>query len=217
MRRVPLQSVSVVEGRMRWALAATATFVLLGGCATSRPTADAPATTASTLPFGATAAWGAIDEAEATPLVQVRDFWRARTVSVLGFYKENATYGLRAEVRHDGQLTSNRRLGDHLLYMNRAIVRANGGFKLASIMTSELQLVPGALRDVNSCLLGLPCSPYDNVTLGIPDSVLRSYRNGLVVTFDRDSPSQWIIEFSSEMIAKYLNSVDSVIVARRTN
>jgi hypothetical protein len=190
---------------------------LLIGCASAPRAKDAPEPSASLLPLDAAVAWGAIDEEEATTVVQVRDFTGARTVSVLGFYKENATFGLRAEVRHDGTLTTGRRQGDHSLYINRAVVGANGGFRLASIMTRELQLVSGYLRDANACVLGPPCSPYENITLGIPDSVLRRHRDGLTVTFDRVTPTQWTIALSADMITAYLNSVDSVITRRRTN
>lgn len=206
-----------IRGRFGRASTATMALVLLWGCASTPRANDAPEPSLSVLSLDASEAWGAIDEAEATPVVQVRDFTRARTISVLGFYKENATYGLRAEVRHDGALTTGRRQGDHRLYINRAVVGANGGFRLASIMTNELQLVSGSLRDANACILGPPCSPYENITLGIPDSVLRRYRDGLTVTFDRVTPTQWTIALSADMIAAYLNSVDSVIASRRAN
>ncbi len=217
MRDVLLMRSTAGCSRVGRTTAVAASLLLLFGCASIPPATGAPRATASTLPLDAGAAWGAIDEDEATPVVQVRDFTRARTVSILGFFLENATYGLRAEVRHDGQLVTSRRLGDHRLYINRAVVSANGGFRLASIMTSELPLDVGYMRDVNSCIQGPPCSPYESVTLGIPDSVLRNNRDGLVVTFDRVAPSQWTIALSPGMIAAYLSSVDSVIAMRRTN
>ncbi len=217
MREVSSMLLTASASRTSRIAAVSASLLLVFGCASIPPVVDAPTAAESTLALDARAAWGAVDQDEATPLVEVRDFTRARTVSILGFFKENATYGLRAEVRHDGQLVTSRRLGDHRLYINRAVVSANGGFRLASIMTSELPLDVGYMRDANACIQGPPCSPYESVTLGIPDSVLRNNRDGLVVTFDRVEPSQWTIAFSPEMIAAYLNSVDSVIAMRRTN
>lgn len=219
MRRMPPIWSTMRGMRVSSATAACVALAMVTGCASTLPVTNAPSPSATTslLSLDAAEAWGAINEEEATPLVQVRDFEWARTVSVLGFFKENSTYGLRAEVRHDGQLVSSRRLGDHRLYINRAVVTANGGFRLASIMSSELLLVAGRMRDPNACILGRPCSPHESITLGIPDSVLRNNRDGLVVTFDRVAPSQWTIALSSEMIAAYLNSVDSVIAMRRKN
>ncbi len=189
---------------------------LLLGCATGRAPLPATHASVSSLPTDGAIAFGAIDELGAEPVVQVRDFRVLRTVSVLGHYDENATYGLRAEVRPDGEITSPRRLGDHRLYINTFVVGANGGFRRASVGTRDNPLVVDYLFDPNACLKGPTCSPYRAITLGIPDSVLRNSRDGLVVLFERQTPTQWTISLSSKLIAAYLNTVDSVSAARRS-
>jgi hypothetical protein len=195
--------------------AAFVAMSLLFGCASARQPLPATHASVSSLPTDGAIAFGSIDELGAKPVVQVRDFWGLRNVSVLGFYDENATYGLRAEIRPDGDLTTLRRRGDHLLYINSFVVSANGGFRRASVGTRDNPLVAGYLFDPNACLKGPPCSPYRSVTLGIPDSVLRNSPDGMVVLFERHTPTQWTIVLSAKMVATYLSAVDSVSAARR--
>jgi hypothetical protein len=216
-----IASMAFLSPRTRRAAARGTTSIaalsLLLGCISTPKPVSTTQVSVSSLPVDGAIAIGAINELESRPVVQVRDFWGQRTVSVLGFYDENETYGLRAEVRRDGELTSPRRRNDHRLFINSFVVYANGGFRRASVGTRNYPLVTGYQFDPNACLKKPHCTPYRSITLGIPDSVLRNSRDGMVVLFERETPTQWTIALSAEMISAYLNAVDSVVATRRAN
>ena len=149
------------------------------------------------------------------PVVQVREFWRSSVIAVVAWDVDDAAVGLRSSVSRTGELVGGLRLGDHRLYMTPLYARDMGGFKYASVTLGELLLGAGAHRDLYSCYYGKDCSPMVTVGVGIPDSLLRANRDSLVVTFFPAVRKPWTLTLRRELIAAYLQKVDSVAAALR--
>lgn len=155
----------------------------------------------------------------APPIIQVRRFTSASTVSVLGWSPDEPGYGLRAEVRRDGTLAAQSRLGEHVLYMSVPLVQGMGGFASAVIPPvppGPVLLHAPAARDYNACNSGEPCSPLETIRLQMPDAVLRADRDSVVVRFNgSQGRNDWTIALSRDLVARYLRAVDSVSAAMR--
>lgn len=149
------------------------------------------------------------------PVVQVREFWRSSVVSVVAWDADDAAFGLRSSVSRTGELVGGPRFGDHRLYMTPLYAQDMGGFKYASVTLRELLLGAGAQRDPYSCFYGRECSPMVTVGVSLPDSLLRANQDSLVVTFFPTVRKPWTITLRRELIAAYLQKVDSVAAAQR--
>ncbi len=149
------------------------------------------------------------------PIVQVRQFPSSAMVSVVGWTSDETAYGLRAEVSRTGDLVGGYRRGDHRLYLTPVYVSDMGGFSHAMLPPGALLRHMGASRDYDACGYGDSCSPRETIGIGIPDSVLRTHRDSLVVMFRRSSASDWTITLRRELIDAYLGAVDSVTAALR--
>jgi hypothetical protein len=148
----------------------------------------------------------------APPIVQVREFWRSATVSVVAWDKDDAAFGLRTAVTRNGTLVGGNRFGDHRLYMTPLLVQNMGGFAHAAVMPKkEVLLAVGTQRDSYSCFYGKQCSPMVTLGIRIPDSLLRANRDSLVVTFFPRVREPWTITLRRELITAYLEKVDLVI------
>lgn len=150
----------------------------------------------------------------APPIVEVRDFSRASVVTVLAWDVGDAAFGLRNAINRNGTLVGGGRYGDHLLYMTPFYAWYMGGFVHATAEPGKPLLRTPVLRDPDSCLYGLHCSPMEFVGVRVPDALLRANRDSLVFTFDalRDP---WTITLRRELIAAYLTTVDSVVAEMR--
>jgi len=85
-----------------------------------------------------------------------------------------------------------------------------GGFAHATVEPGKPLLRTGWSGDPYACFFGSQCTPVEAVGVRIPDALLRTHRDSLVVTFHalRDS---WTITLRRELIAAFLASVDSVV------
>ena len=145
------------------------------------------------------------------PIVQVRDFWRSSVVSIVAWDASDAAFGLRTSVSRKGVLVGGRQFGDHRLYMTPYYAQDMGGFKYASVTPGKLLLSAGSQRDSYSCFYGNDCSPRMTVGIAVPDSLLRAHRDSLVVTFFPARLEPWKIALRPELVAAYLQKVDSVV------
>jgi hypothetical protein len=171
-----------------------------GGSSAPRPTAYALATDT---------------EVVAPPNVQVRAFSHSAVVSVVAWDANDPEFGIRTSVNRSGVLVGGVRFGDHRLYMTPLLARELGGFVHAAVMPGQLLLQTGALRDTYACFYGTECSPMTTIGVRIPDTLLRTHRDSLVVTFFPRVQSPWTLELRRELIAAYLQKVDSVVAEMR--
>ena len=148
-------------------------------------------------------------------VVQVREFRSSSVVSVVAWDADDAAFGLRTSVSRTGRLVGGVRFGDHLLYMTPLYVSRMGGFKYAAVTQGHLLLRARPQRDYYSCFYGKECSPMVTIGVGVPDSVLRANRDSLVVTFYPSVMEPWTITLRREVIAPYLNKLDSVVAQLR--
>lgn len=190
-----------------------AIFVVTGGAGCSLPAIGSGSSAPAPAPNVA-----AIDTpADAPPIVQVREYWHSSVISVVAWDATDAAFGLRTSVSRTGKLVGGQRLGDHRLYMTPLLVRDMGGFKYATVAPDEFLLGTGAERDSYSCFYGRNCSPMTTVGVRLPDSVLRANRDSLIVTFFPRVHERWTLTLRRELIAAYLNKVDSIVaVSKRT-
>lgn len=151
----------------------------------------------------------------APPVVQVRGFPHSAAVSVVAWDAGDAAFGLRTSVTRSGELDGGLRFGDHRLYVTSRYARDMGGFKYATDTLGNLLLRTDAQRDVYSCFYGKDCSPMVTVGVRIPDSLLRSNRDSLVVMFFPRVGETWTISLRHALIAAYLTRVDSVAAEMR--
>jgi hypothetical protein len=149
------------------------------------------------------------------PVVEVRGFSHSEFVTVVASDADDAEFGLRASVNRDGVLVGGLRFGDHDLYVTPLYARAMGGFKYASDTLGHILLRTGTLRDNYACFYGRKCWPLITLGVRIPDSLLRNNRDSLVVRFVPEVGDQWTITMRRELIAAYLNKVDSVVADAR--
>ena len=153
---------------------------------------------------------------DVAPIVQVRDYWRSATVTVVAWDADDAAFGLRTAVTRTGKLVGGLRAGDHRLYMTPYLVRDMGGFAHAAADPKKGELLSiGMQRDDYACFYGKNCSPMSTVGIRIPDSLLRENRDGLEVTFYPRVQDPWSLYLRRELISAYLIKVDSVVRAMK--
>jgi hypothetical protein len=149
------------------------------------------------------------------PVVQVRTYWRAASVTIIAWDPEDAAFGLRTTVNRSGTLTGGVKFGDHSLYMTPYLVRDMGGFKHAATMKDNVEanvlLATGARRDDYSCFYGKNCSPMVTLGIRLPDSLLRANQEPVVVTFFPPVMTPWTLTIRRQLIDAYLAKVDSVV------
>lgn len=151
----------------------------------------------------------------APPIVQVRDYPGSSVVSIVAWDADDPSFGLRSSVTRTGELVGGVRFGDHRLYVTPLLARQMGGFKYASITEGRLLLRTGTQRDVCSCFYGKACSPMVTDGVRLPDSVLRANRDSLTVTFFPGTLEPWSHTLRGELIAAYLEKVDSVVAVMK--
>ncbi|MDQ6717028.1 MAG: hypothetical protein M3Z17_01635 [Gemmatimonadota bacterium] len=152
----------------------------------------------------------ATSELIAPPIVQVREYWRSSAVSIVAWDKDDAEFGLRTAVTRTGTLVGGQRFGDHRLYLAPFLARDMGGFKYATVAKGELLVRTGIQKDTYACYYGNVCSPMIADGVRIPDSLLRANRDSLVVTFFPNVQPPWTLTLRRELIAAYLQKVDSI-------
>lgn len=151
---------------------------------------------------------------KAPPVVQVRDFKSSSVVSVLAWEADEARIGLRSEVSRKGTLVGGR-LGDHVLYLTPFYVWYMGGFAHAIAEPGKPLLGIGTLTDPYNCFYGSRCSPMTAIGVRLPDALLRTHRDSLVVTFLPSGRDPWAVTLRRELIAAFLTTVDSVVAEMR--
>jgi hypothetical protein len=199
-------------------------FLVLLGCASSvagRTPAAAPVAN----PARQTGDSTDVTLPEEAPVVQVREYSRSPTVSVVAWMPDANAYGLRATVRRDGTLIQDHTLYVSTYYGNVSISpyvspvylrQARGrGFVTTVVPEDQVLLSTGILRDVQSCFGWPKCSPYETRGVRVPDAVLRANRDSLAVRFYGSAGSELIITVYRDLIDPYLATVDSLSAALR--
>jgi hypothetical protein len=144
-------------------------------------------------------------------VVQVRGYDRSGSVAVLAWDLDEPEYGLRATVsRNGGTIVSAPRFGNHELYLSPTLVNDMGGFRHAAVLPGAPLVPAPSFRDAYSCSYGEHCSPMEAKGVWIPDEVLRSHHDSLVVTFKPQMGEDWELTLSADLIDRYLHVVDSV-------
>ncbi len=152
--------------------------------------------------------------AVAPPVVQVHDFPHSSVASVFAWEPDDAQLGLSTLVTRTGKLVGGLRAGDHQLYMHVFQARMMGGFKYATVTPGHLLLPIKARDDPHACSRGRFCTPMVSLGVRIPDSLLRAHRDSFVVTFHPAALRLWTVTLRPELVAAYLQSVDSVVASR---
>jgi len=145
-----------------------------------------------------------------SPVVQVRDLAKEPTIAIVAWGAANSQYGLRTRLDRNGEDIGAARHGEHRLYVDPALVDARGGFALAVTQDGKLLRKTNDERDPDACRFDNVCSPAQTIGLGVPDSWLRSHRDGLVVTFRPHTGQNWTVRLDGSVIGAYLATIDSV-------
>jgi hypothetical protein len=148
-----------------------------------------------------------VDDTE-SPTIELRYFSFSPTVSVVSWPAEENWYGLRASVRRDGSLVR-----DHRLYVSTYFEPWMRTMYRAAIPPRGLQML-GVSRDSHACYFGR-CSPFETLSVRVPDEVLRTTRDSVTVTFYGSGNRQLMVTLRRGLIDPYLASVDSVSAALR--
>ena len=140
--------------------------------------------------------------------VELRYFSFSPTVSVVSWPAEESWYGLRTSVRRDGSLVR-----DHRLYVSTFFEPWMRSMYRAAIPPRGLEMI-GVSRDAYACYFGR-CSPFETLSVRVPDDVLRATRDSVTVTFYGSGNRQLLVTLRRDLIDPYLASVDSVSAALR--
>ena len=162
------------------------------------------------------------DDEPLGPIVQVRQFPHAPTVSVVAWDPEETAYGLSAQIRRDGSV-----IEDHRLYVSTYYdgIRLTSVPSLRTRVSTVETVVParhvllfaGASRDPYHCYWGPDCSPYEALEVRVPDEMLRSNRDSVAVRFYGRADNELVITLHRPLIDAYLAAVDSVATALRSS
>ena len=167
------------------------------------------------------------DSATEPPIVQIRQFPHSALVNVVAWLPGEAQYGLRASLRRDGELISDR----HQLfvsteyedvsifpYISAAYSRtAQRNFVETTAPAGRLLLSAGVSRDIDACYGWPKCSPLLYRAIHVPDELLRMNRDSLGVRFYGRGGAELIITIQHDLIDSYLRAVDSVSATLRKN
>lgn len=143
-----------------------------------------------------------------TATVQVRYYAAAPTVSVVGWTRGDAGFGLRSSVRRDGSLVH-----EHRFYVSTYYDPAMGLYHIAAVPPVQLERL-GRSRDVFACHYGA-CSPFVTFGWRMTDELLRAGRDSLVVQFHGRDGREMSIAVPRALIDAYLTIVDSVSASLR--
>ncbi len=146
----------------------------------------------------------------AAATIEVRYYAHSPTVTIVGWDPAETGYGLRASLRRDGSL-----IWGHRLYVSTYYTPELPRFTRAVTPWRPLE-VTGISRDIFACVGGRPCSPPETFGAFIPDTVLRSSRDSLAVTFYNRAGRELRIILHRELIEAYLGRLDSVVAVMRT-
>ncbi len=141
--------------------------------------------------------------------IEVRYYAHSPTVTIVGWDPTETAYGLRAWLRRDGSL-----IRAHRLYVSTYYTPARPAFTRAVTPSRPLELT-GISRDVHWCVGGRPCSPPETFGAFIPDSLLRSNRDSIAVTFYNRRGRELLITLHRDLIDAYLGRLDSVVAVMR--
>lgn len=153
------------------------------------------------------------------PIVQVRSFPQSSTISVLAWDADEAGFGLRTEIRrHGGTIVGANDRTEHRLYVSPEFVMGMGGFAIATlgpVPGGTVLMRTGVRADDNACNRTRTCSPMHALGVVLPDTLLRSRRDSLVVSFSGPAVHDWTLSFRPELVTAYLRAVDSVSASLR--
>ncbi|HEX4682492.1 MAG TPA: hypothetical protein VH277_07290 [Gemmatimonadaceae bacterium] len=179
------------------------------GCSLARPGADP----AQVQGYGSrtVTAPGADSSRDDSLVVQIRGFDHSAAVSVLAWSVDDPDYGLRGDLsRNDGRLLGQPTSGHHELYVSPTLLQHMGGFRQAAVLPGPVLVPARSTRDVYACSYGEHCSPLVSTGVWLPDSVLRTRHDSLVVTFVPQMGEPWRLTLSAGLIGRYLHAIDSV-------
>jgi hypothetical protein len=146
----------------------------------------------------------------ATPVVQLRSFPWSPDVYVVAWEAEDSGWGLRSTIRHDGSLVR-----DHTIYVSTLYHPGVSRVRKA-VLDGNLLLMQGVGRDRLACWDDV-CTPSSYFVARIREDRLRASRDDLSVYFLGDEDRQFTLHIAPEVVDAYLQAVDSVRAARRSN
>ena len=150
------------------------------------------------------------------PIVQIRAPAHANLATVVAWDRDEPAFGLRASINQAGDIVGDDRLGNHRLFLAPYVAEPMGGFVYATILPAGQYLQrTGTYRDVYACFYTKPCSAPLAIGVSVPDSLLRTAEDTLIVTFVPRLGEPWTLAFRHELLAAYLHSVDSIVAARK--
>lgn len=198
-------------------------MVLIGACAMvmacARPLTVVLAPFQQPAPVGQTIAPNVVNAAgvadSTPPVVVLRYYAHAPTVSVVAWDPGRSAYGLRATVRRDGTLAF-----DHQLYISAyhfvelaAYFRADWNFLAPALKNPKRLLYTGMHLDVHACEGDdgdIGCSPLVTLQARIPDEWLRSGTDDVTVRIVGRGYNELTVTLRRAMIDAYLKKVDAV-------
>jgi len=156
----------------------------------------------------------------APAIVQVYEYRRSPTVTILAWAPEESAYGLRAWIRRDGSLVRDHRFyvstwydGGTFTYIGGSHIRR--GFFETVAPAARLLEPTGLFRDAHSCHAWPECSPYATRGARVPDAMLRANRDSVSIRLYGRGGAELIVTIRRDVIDPYLRAVDSVSAALR--
>lgn len=202
---------------IRAGLRAVALAAILGGqsaCVRSVPVAAASRATNVNV---RTASVESADSRSEAARVVVRDYWRAFKSDVVGWADNEQWQGLRGAVLRDGVIAY-----DHVLFYSAYAVPNLDAFKkpewfaFSNADNKGKELIFNGMRaDIFNCQGTKGCSPYVYFSARVPDAVLRSSQDSLVVRVVAYGGYETTISLRGDLIRSYLAVVDSVSANRK--
>lgn len=148
-------------------------------------------------------------------VVEVRTYSISPTLSVIAWDAAEPEWGIRTVVPRNGERRpATSRLTDHRLYIATTAIVEPGGPRRASLDSHALRLDP-VMRESHACDGG-NCLPAATYGIAIPDTIMRSDRDSLVVKLYTRTDSELSFTLRRDLIAGYLRAVDSVTAALRS-
>ena len=200
-------------------LRAVALAATLGGqtaCIKAVPVASVPNVAAFSPVSTLARTPGTLDGAM-PPRIVVRDYWGSPRASVVAWSDDENWQGLRTAVLRDGTVAY-----DHTVYLsaysvpNLAMLRGAQWYAFSDAAVGGHQLVlQGASADQFNCVGKQGCSPFVALRARVPDELLRSTHDSLVVKVVSPDGFETTIALRGDLIASYLMKVDSVSAARK--
>ena len=148
----------------------------------------------------------------ATPVVQVRDYPHDPSVVVVAWQPSESNWGLRSSVRRDGRLEN-----DHWFYVSTIYLGNIATPRFVNMFEPKTRNVEAISNpnDTHFCNESNVCSPKAYMAARIPDNILRTHPDSIVLRFPSSRASDGVVDVTirRDLIDPYLATVDSVVAS----